>query len=260
MNRSGFIKIAHRGASGLAPENTLQAFSKALEIGVDGVELDVHGTADGELVVLHDRTLDRTTDRTGFVNEMALEKIREADAGAWFGTSSIGEKVPTLIESLDLIKASAITVLEVKDEQVSVEVVRAIHDTQAVSSVIVISFYASVLSEVRGIDPRIPTGFLTSGDIKANQHEQVIESIHTTCEIGASTLNVEHEMVDARFTWEVQRRGINLWAWTVDDVVQMRRLVEFGVQGITSNFPDRFAQVEKWAINHNRNEIYNRGN
>ena len=67
-------------------------------------------------------------------------------------------------------------------------------------------------------------------------------------------------MVDARFTWEVQRRGINLWAWTVDDVVQMRRLVEFGVQGITSNFPDRFAQVEKWAINHNRNEIYNRGN
>ena len=82
MNRSGFIKIAHRGASGLAPENTLQAFSKALEIGVDGVELDVHGTADGELVVLHDRTLDRTTDRTGFVNEMALAKIREADAGA----------------------------------------------------------------------------------------------------------------------------------------------------------------------------------
>ena len=85
MSRSNFVRIAHRGASGLAPENTLRAFSKALEIGVDGVELDVRGTLDGELVVLHDQSLDRTTDRTGCIHEMSLTEIREADAGSWFG-------------------------------------------------------------------------------------------------------------------------------------------------------------------------------
>ena len=242
MSWGDFIRIAHRGASGLAPENTLRAFSKALEIGVDGVELDVRGTFDGKLVVLHDRTLDRTTDKTGFIHQMSLAEIQEADAGAWFDTSFSGEKVPTLVESLDLIKEAAITVLEVKDEWVSVEVVRAIHYTQSVSSVIVISFHASVLSEVRSIDPRIPTGFLTSGNVEANQHQQAIDLIQATCEIGASTLNVKYEMLDARFAWEVQRRGVNLWAWTVDDVVKMRQLVGFGVQGITSNFPDRFVQ------------------
>lgn len=258
MSRSNFVRIAHRGASGLAPENTLRAFSKAFEIGVDGVELDVRGTLDGELVVLHDQSLDRTTDRTGCIHEMSLTEIREADAGSWFGASFIGEKVPTLVESLDLIKRAAITVLEVKDEWVSVEVVRAIHYTQSVSSVIVISFHASVLSEVRSIDPRIPTGFLTSGNTKANQPEQAIDLIQTTCEIGASTLNVKHEMLDARFAWDVRRRGVNLWAWTVDDVVKMQQLVKFGVQGITSNFPDRFVQVGSGAVNHN--EIYNREN
>ena len=80
----------------------------------------------------------------------------------------------------------------------------------------------------------------------------------TTCKIGASTLNVKHEMLDARFAWDVRRRGVNLWAWTVDDVVKMQQLVKFGVQGITSNFPDRFVQVGSGAVSHN--EIYNREN
>ena len=141
MSWSDFVRIAHRGASGLAPENTLSAFSKALEIGVDGVEVDVRGTLDGKLVVLHDQTLDRTTDRTGCIHRMSLTEIQEADAGAWFGPSFIGEKVPTLAESLDLIKKTAITVLEVKDEWLSAEVVRAIHHTQSVNNVIVIDVF-----------------------------------------------------------------------------------------------------------------------
>ena len=255
MSWSDFVRIAHRGASGLAPENTLGAFSKALEIGVDGVEVDVRGTLDGKLVVLHDQTLDRTTDRTGCIHRMSLTEIQEADAGAWFGPSFIGEKVPTLAESLDLIKKTAITVLEVKDEWLSAEVVRAIHYTQSVNSVIVISFHASVLLEVRSVDPRIPTGFLTSGNTKALQHKQALDLIQTTCKIGASTLNVKHEMLDARFAWEVRKRGVNLWVWTVDDVVQMQQLVKLGVQGITSNFPDRFVQAGNEGTNYN--EIYN---
>ena len=79
-----WIRIAHRGASGSAPENTLAAFKKAIDIGVDAVELDLHGSADGEVVVIHDSSLDRTTDRRGFVNQTALETIKQADAGGWF--------------------------------------------------------------------------------------------------------------------------------------------------------------------------------
>ena len=81
---NSWIRIAHRGASGIAPENTVAAFKKAIETGVDAVELDLHGTADGEVVVMHDASLDRTTDHQGPVNQIALETIKRADAGGWF--------------------------------------------------------------------------------------------------------------------------------------------------------------------------------
>ena len=91
-----WIRIAHRGASGRAPENTLAAFKRAIELGVDAVELDLHGTADGEIVAIHDSTLDRTTDLHGHINETTLKTIQSADAGGWFDAEFAGESVPTL--------------------------------------------------------------------------------------------------------------------------------------------------------------------
>ena len=92
---------------------------------------------------------------------------------------------------------------------------------------------------------------MTSGNPTPPQHKQALDLIQTTCKIGASTLNVKHEMLDARFAWEVRKRGVNLWVWTVDDVVQMQQLVKLGVQGITSNFPDRFVQAGNERANYN---------
>ena len=123
-----WIRIAHRGASGIVPENTLAAFKKAIEIGVDAIELDLHGTADGEIVVIHDPSLDRTTNLSGPINQTTLETIKQADAGAWFNPQFVGEAIPTLAEALVCIADKAMTVLEIKDSLISEAVVEIIRD------------------------------------------------------------------------------------------------------------------------------------
>ena len=96
--------IAHRGASGYAPENTMAAFEKALEMGAEGIELDVHLTADGEIVVIHDHTIDRTSDGKGVVGALTLEEIRKYDFGAWFDPKFKGQRIPTLGEVFELLE------------------------------------------------------------------------------------------------------------------------------------------------------------
>ena len=95
------VRIAHRGASGSAPENTVAAFERAIRIGVDAIEIDVHGTSDGRVVVIHDATLDRTTDRRGLVRQQTLDQIRNADAGTWFGREFKGAQIPLLEEAIE---------------------------------------------------------------------------------------------------------------------------------------------------------------
>ena len=129
-----WIRIAHRGASGSAPENTLAAFEKAIEIGVDAVELDLHGTADGEVVVIHDTSLDRTTNHCGPVNQTTLETIKRADAGGWFAPEFVGEPVPTLVEALECIAKQTIAVLEIKDPLIAETVVARIRETPCTRS------------------------------------------------------------------------------------------------------------------------------
>ena len=235
-----WIRIAHRGASGTAPENTLSAFKKALEIGVDAVELDLHGTADGEVVGIHDSTLDRTTNLRGGVNQATLEAIKCADAGGWFDAEFAGEPVPTLEEALECIAQETIAVLEIKDPLIAEAVVAKIHKTDTLDLTVVISFHTTVLQTIRALEPRIPTGWLIGNH---NKHLSPIHLCQQLGELGSSLLNVNHQLITAEFAYEVQRRGIALWCWTVDDITRIREMKEFGVQGITSNYPERFAKI-----------------
>ena len=235
-----WIRIAHRGASGTAPENTVSAFKKALEIGVDAVELDLHGTADGEVVVIHDSTLNRTTNLRGSVNQATLETIKRADAGEWFDAEFAGEPVPTLEEALECITQETIAVLEIKDPLIAEAVVAKIHKTDTLDLAVVISFHTTVLQTIRALEPRIPTGWLIGNH---NKHLSPIHLCQQLGELGSSLLNVNHQLITAEFAYEVQRRGVALWSWTVDDLTRMREMKEFGVQGITSNYPERFAQI-----------------
>lgn len=237
---NSWIRIAHRGASGNAPENTLAAFKKAIEIGVDAVELDLHGSADGEVVVIHDASLDRTTDYSGPVNQTALETIKQADAGGWFAPEFAGEPVPTLAEALECIGKETIALLEIKDPLIAEAVVAKVHETQSLDLTVIISFHTSVLQTVRALAPRIPTGWLIGSHNNHASPEQLCQQLG---ELGSPLLNVNHQLITAEFAYEVRRRGIALWCWTVDDIVRMREMKAFGVQGITSNYPDRFVKV-----------------
>ena len=234
------IRIAHRGASGSAPENTLAAFKKAIEIGVDAVELDLHGTADGEIVVIHDASLDRTTNLRGSVNQATLETIKRADAGGWFASEFVGEPVPTLVEALECIGGNTIAVLEIKDTAIGEAVVKKISEMNALEQVVLISFHTSVLREVRALEPRIPTGWLIGSHSCDAPPPQLCQQLG---QLGSSLLNVNYQLITAEFAYEVQRRGIALWCWTVDDLAGMREMKILGVQGITSNYPEHFAKV-----------------
>ena len=235
-----WIRIAHRGASGSAPENTLAAFKKAIEIGVDAVELDLHGTADGEVVVIHDTSLDRTTNHCGRVNQATLETIKRADAGGWFAPKFVGESVPTLVEALECIGKKNIAVLEIKDPLIAEAVVARIRETRTQNLTVIISFHTTVLQTVRSLEPRIPTGWLIGNH---NNHASPVQLCQQLGIFGSNLLNVNHQLITAEFAYEVLRRGIALWCWTVDDISRMREMKAFGVQGITSNYPEHFAKV-----------------
>lgn len=236
---NSWIRIAHRGASRIAPENTLVAFKKAIEIGVDAVELDLQGTADGEVVVIHDASLDRTTDQSGQIKDTSLEAIKQADAGTWFNPKFAGESVPTLAEALVSIADNAIALLEIKDVSITQSVVRIVQNMDMVEQSVIISFHSSAIQTVRTLEPRLPTGYI----IGSNENIQPIQLCQQLSLLGSSLLNVDHRLVSEDFIYEIRRRGITLWCWTVDDIDRMRELQELGIQGITSNCPEYFSQV-----------------
>lgn len=239
-HNSDFIRIAHRGASGIAPENTLTAFKTAIEIGVDAIELDLHGTANNQIVVIHDPTLDRTTNLDGLIKQMTLNKIKHADAGSWFDKKFEGEPIPTLSEVLAFAADKTISVLEIKDTTIAKRVVEIVCEMDVLNRVIIISFDISSIETVRSIEPKISTGLLIGG---RNGSVCPIRLCQKVCLLGSNILNVHHQLITPEFAYEVRRRGVTLWCWTVDDIERIRELISYGVQGITSNYPEIFGKV-----------------
>ena len=239
------VKIAHRGFSAIAPENTMVAFQKALELNVDCVELDVHGTIDKKVVAIHDQTLNRTTNQTGFVNQQTLNRVRQADAGSWFDNKFTGEKIPTLTEALDLICPSAMAVVEVKDAAITDQVVKDIHRTNTSERVVVIAFDPMVLKQVRQLDSTLSTGFLLGGDKgHVNDVELAAQLVQQVLVMGVPLLNLSEKLITSLLTNEIKKRGVTLWTWTIDDLERMKEVVDSGVQGITSNQPKRLSNLE----------------
>ncbi len=239
------VRIAHRGASGagLAPENTLTAFERAIEIGVDAVELDVRSTRDGALVVLHDPLLDRTTDREGPVHELTLAQVREADAGGWFGRPFAGEKVPTLAEALDLLRRRALAVIEIKADHLAEAVLRVVDDLVVADQVVIQSFSSETLRRVKAIDGAAPAALLVGNLPTSPSRMRARRMVREVLSLGANILNIWHTTLTPAFYEEVRKRGLTVWTWTVDEEVVLRDVVQMGVQGIATNHPDRLNGV-----------------
>ncbi len=239
------VRIAHRGASGagLAPENTLAAFERAIQVGVDAVELDVRSTRDGALVVFHDPLLDRTTDREGPVHEMSLEQVREADAGGWFGPEFVGQKVPILAEVLDLMRRRALVVIEIKADHLAEAVLRVVDDLVVADQVVIQSFSSETLRRVKAIDPAAPTALLVGNLPTSPSRMRARRMVREVLSLGANILNIWHATLTPAFFEEVRKRGLTVWTWTVDEEVVLRDVVQMGVQGVATNRPDLLNDV-----------------
>ncbi|MEC8646673.1 MAG: glycerophosphodiester phosphodiesterase family protein [Candidatus Latescibacterota bacterium] len=227
------LRIAHRGASGrgLAPENTLAAFEKALSIGVDMLEIDVRVTGDGQLIVLHDPSLDRTTDREGIVRGMVLEEIRQADAGD-------GGRVPILREVFDLARHRAPILLEIKSDFIAELVVQAIADADFSEQIVVQSFNPQTVERVKRLAPYLPASLLIGELPTTPSRLRARRLVSQVLEIGANTLSIWHATLTPSLIEEMRKRGIAVWAWTVDEEIAMRDLAMMGVQGLVTNYPD----------------------
>jgi glycerophosphoryl diester phosphodiesterase len=213
--------MGHRGAAALEPENTFLSISRAMEIGVDAVEIDVHLSRDKELVVIHDATVDRTTNGRGLVGSYTLEELKKLDAGK-------GETIPTLQEVMDLIDKKVKLVIELKEEGAEKAVVELINGNDLVDDVYVISFWHRLVKRVKEIDGRIKTGVLLVGC-------PVDTSVAT--QACADALVMRYTFVDRPFVEMAHKDAIKVFIWNIDELSLVKPYADMGVDGIGSNDP-----------------------
>ena len=229
------VNIAHRGASGTRPENTLVAFRRAREIGADYVELDIRATADGVAVVMHDGTVDRTTDGVGPVSELTLAQVKSLDAGAWFAPEYAGERVPTLAEAVALTGAGMPLSLEIKAAGVEEQAVAAIRGSGNADSFIS-SFDEGCLRRVRELDPQMPIELIVGiGPLRSDEIDALIARARG---LGVQILAVSYGGVTPELVAATSAAGLGLVCWTVDDRDDMQRMLDLGVRAITTNHPE----------------------
>ena len=237
------LNYAHRGASHDAPANTLAAFHLAAELGADGIEFDVHLSKDGEAVVIHDFSLDGTTDGQGQVRDHTLAELRELDAGSWFDAAYAGQRIPTLQEVVDNVGHRLQFNIELKtkglrDEGLAAEVVRIVEDNNLSGRVIISSFSPLLLRWVRKANPTIPLGLLYSTDQNLPLRKAWFRHL-----LHVEALHPHYSMVNSQYVGWARARGYRLHVWTADDPVVMRELIQLGVDIIITNRPDLLGQI-----------------
>lgn len=220
---------AHRGASTEAPENTLAAFSKALEDMADYIELDVQMTADGEIVVMHDANAYRTTGVNRPIREMTLDEVKKLDAGSYFSKEFSGEKVPTLREVFELVKGKAMLNIEIKssgNRTVADKVVALVQEYDAEEQCVITSFEYNILTRVKEIEPSIQVGYILSvayGDFYSMDEVDFFS-------MNASFLS--KRLVDA-----IHNSGKEVHAWTVNKETSIKNLTNKGVDNVITDNP-----------------------
>jgi glycerophosphoryl diester phosphodiesterase len=238
------LNIAHRGASAYAPGNTLAAFKLALEMGADGFELDIMLSADGHLVVIHDDTVDRTTDGSGPVRQKTLAELKALDAGVKFDARFAGERIPTLQEVFDLVAGNrAFVNVEIKTQSprgdgLEEKLVALIRRYGLEERLLVSSFNPFALWRMRRLAPDLPLALLYAEDLRVHLRNRWFAFLSRP-----DALNPSFRMATQEHMRWVKSRGYRLYVWTVDEESEMRRLIALGVDGIITNKPDLLRQV-----------------
>jgi len=214
------IVIGHRGAFSEAPENTMLSFKTAVELGADMIELDVRMCRTGEIVVIHDAEVDRTSNGTGLVREMTLEELKELDFGE-------GEKIPTLGEVLEFAKDRIPVNIEIKEQDIVEKVVRLVERYGMVNQVIISSFFHNALLEVKKLNPSIITAPLF-------MHKPV-NSANLAIETRSEGLHPYYEVIDEELIQQAHENNFFVNAWTVDYEEVVEKLIKMGIDGVITN-------------------------
>jgi glycerophosphoryl diester phosphodiesterase len=217
------LKIGHRGAKGYVAENTLASFKKALALKVDGIELDIHLSSDGEIMVIHDETINRTTNGNGFVKDSTSVELNQLG-------------IPTLIEVLDLINQECFVNIEIKDVKTTKLVVELIQNYLSkkhwnIEKFIVSSFDWTVLKEISQLNSKIKIGVLTEDNID--------DAIAFAKEIKAFSLNPYFNLLTINIVERIQKQGFQIHTWTVNSSEDITFVKSLNVDGIISDFPDK---------------------
>lgn len=226
---AGMLKIGHRGVKGHAAENTLASFQQALEMGVDGIELDVHVCASGELVVIHDFTVDRTTNGSGEVHKMTLAELKKL---------RVEEKhsVPTLDEVLALVNRKCLVNIEMKGRHTAKPLSdfldRYVKDKRwSYDDFMVSSFQREELLIMSEINKNVPLGILTQAS--------VTQAWEWAEEFSAKAIHPHYTLLTESNVKKAQQAGLKVYTWTINDTEDIERIKHYNVDGIISDFPER---------------------
>ena len=244
--------IAHRGANHYAPQNTVPAFKKAIEIGVDGTETDVHTTKDGYLVICHNDTVDETSNGTGRITDFTFDEIRKLDFGTKFSDQYIGTTLPTLEEYLEVMasdpKLSTINV-EIKPckKERHLLVTKTIECAKKMGlfdKLLISSFDYKMLIEAKRVDPKCKTAFLYPTYAEALKGNDYFP-IHRAHHIGCDAIHPHKSFITKHGAELAHKYGMDVNVWTVDEEKDVKKLLEKNVDGLITNVPDKVKEMIK---------------
>jgi len=236
---------AHRGGAGLWPENSLLGFRQALALGVDALEFDLHLTADGEVVVMHDPTLERTTTAAGRVRDLKLTELAGARLKARDGTVT-DEPIPTFAQVLDLAsKGSAELLPEIKVDAnrqrydgIEEKVLALVRARGLSARTTIQAFSPETIRRLRELSPAVRTMLLVARGAVERDRARPAEAVRRARDLGATDLGMNHRLIDADVMAAARADGIRVSAWTVNDEADIRRMIDLGVDMVMSDRPD----------------------
>jgi glycerophosphoryl diester phosphodiesterase len=217
------LKVGHRGAKGYVAENTLASFQKAIDLNCDGIELDVHLSFDGKVMVIHDETIDRTTTGSGVVNQMTLSELKQFN-------------IPTLEEVLEIANNNFLINIELKSYETVEKIIKIIENNISeknwkYKNFLVSSFDWNALQQLRFLNEKIQIGVLTEDDLET--------AFAFAKFIKATTINPYFKLLNEEYVAKIHEKGIKIFVWTVNEIVDIEKMKSLKIDGIISDFPDR---------------------
>jgi glycerophosphoryl diester phosphodiesterase len=240
---AAFTKIAHRGASGNFPENTALAFEKAIEARADMIEMDCQLSQDGHVVIFHDERLGRTAGARGRLKDKTLDQLKTLDVGQWRKKSYQGERILTLEEVLEIIGGRADLCLDIKNfpdgsAGIEIKLLFIVSRYDYLDRTIFSSIDHRCLSRVRELAPEAQLGVILDAKTQA-------DPFALTEELAAASVHIHKDLASREFLEKAWEEGLDVHVWTVNEVRDMEKFVSWGVQGIVSDFPEKFWKL-KW--------------